>query len=126
MIEKPVTFVEVADVKDTTISNDKPLNDEAAYFPWLERNEEEPEIKSAKTLNRFPVLGALGLGGSALTVVFSFLVLHFFDGTEVITTKHHHLFPKPAAWLSFILSLNTALVYLAVSRGIAYTWYAGP
>ncbi|KAH6683388.1 hypothetical protein B0J14DRAFT_146314 [Halenospora varia] len=31
--------------------------------------------------------------------------------------------PNPSAWLSIILSLNSVLVHMAVSQGIAVTWW---
>ena len=81
-------------------------------FPWLEADNQK---FSTKSLTRFPLSGALGLIGSALTVVFSALVLHFFDGKPVVTGR----MPKPAAWLSIILSLNSVWVQMAVTNGRA-------
>lgn len=79
-------------------------------FPWLEA----PNQKfSAKAILRFPLMAALSIIGSALTVVLSALVLHFFDGKPIVTG---HM-PKPAAWISIILSLNSVLVHIAVTQG---------
>jgi len=88
------------------------------FFPWLE-DEEHRNLK-ASVLRRFPILGAIGLAGSALTVLLSWLTLFFFSGHKVIDGGH---LPKPAAWLSIILSLNGILVHMAVSQGIAVTWW---
>lgn len=88
------------------------------FFPWLE--DDEHKKLSGKVLRRFPVLGAVGLLGSALTVLLSWMTLFFFSGHKVIDGGH---LPKPAAWLSIILSLNGILVHMAVSQGIAVTWW---
>jgi hypothetical protein len=85
-------------------------NQNGHLFPWLEGDNQK---FSTRSLSRFPVMGAVGLIGSTLTVVLSALVLHFFDGTPVVTG---HL-PKPAAWLSIILSLNSVCVQIAVNHG---------
>jgi hypothetical protein len=87
-------------------------NQNGHLFPWLE---DDNRKFSAKSLSRFPFMGAVGLIGSALTVVLSALVLHFFDGTPVVTGR----MPKPAAWLSIILSLNSVCVQMAVTHGRA-------
>jgi hypothetical protein len=87
-------------------------NQNGHLFPWLEADNQK---FSARSLSRFPFMGAVGLVGSALTVVLSALVLHFFDGTPVVIG---HL-PKPAAWLSIILSLNSICVQIAVTNGRA-------
>ncbi|KAL5321378.1 hypothetical protein ACEPPN_009335 [Leptodophora sp. 'Broadleaf-Isolate-01'] len=86
----------------------------ANLFPWLE-DEEQRGIPS-KVLRRFPVLGALGLVGSGLTCLFSWATLYFFNGHKVIEGGY---LPKPAAWLSIILSLNSILAHTAVSQGVA-------
>jgi hypothetical protein len=86
------------------------------FFPWLE--DEQHKNLSASVMRRFPILGAIGLIGSALTVLLSWLTLFFFSGHKVIDGGH---LPKPAAWLSIILSLNGILVHMAVSQGIAVT-----
>lgn len=92
---------------------------EKGFFPWLEGDQDHKNM-SARKLSRFPAMGAVGLVGSALTVLLSWLTLHFFNGHKVIDSGH---FPKPAAWLSIILSLNGVLVHMAVSQGIAVTWW---
>jgi len=84
------------------------------FFPWLEADNQK---FSTRSLSRFPFMGAVGLIGSALTVVLSALVLHFFDGKPVVTGR----LPKPAAWLSIILSLNSICVQIAVTNGRAGT-----
>ena len=81
-------------------------------FPWVEADNQKFSLKS---LARFPFMGAVGLIGSALTVVLSALVLHFFDGKAVVTGR----MPKPAAWLSIVLSLNSVCVQIAVTNGRA-------
>ncbi|CZR69409.1 uncharacterized protein PAC_19309 [Phialocephala subalpina] len=105
----------------TTASTEVPASDTASqkegFFPWLE--DEVHQNLTVKVLKRFPVLGAVGLVGSALTVLLSWLTLFFFNGHKVI---EGHL-PKPAAWLSIILSLNGILVHMAVAQGIAVTWW---
>jgi hypothetical protein len=88
------------------------------FFPWLE--DEEHKNLSANVIRRFPILGAIGLIGSALAVRLSWLTLFFFSGHKVIDGGH---LPKPAAWLSIILSLNGILVHMAVAQGIAVTWW---
>ena len=89
-----------------------PINQDpnGRLFPWVEADNAK---FSLKTLSRFPLMGALSLIGSALTVILSALVLHFFDGKPVITG---HM-PKPAAWLSIVLSLNAVCVQTAVTTG---------
>lgn len=79
-------------------------------FPWVEADNSKFTLKS---LSRFPLMGAVCLIGSALTVILSALVLHFFDGRPVVTG---HM-PKPAAWLSIVLSLNAVCVQTAVTNG---------
>jgi hypothetical protein len=88
------------------------------FFPWLE--DEEHKNLTANVIRRFPVLGAIGLVGSALTVLLSWMTLFFFSGHKVIEGGH---LPKPAAWLSIILSLNGMFVHMAVAQGIAVTWW---
>jgi hypothetical protein len=88
------------------------------FFPWLE--DEEHKNLSSNAIRRFPILGAIGLIGSALTVLLSWLTLFFFSGHKVIDGGH---LPKPAAWLSIILSLNGILVHMAAAQGIAVTWW---
>ncbi|KAG4431773.1 hypothetical protein IFR05_012749 [Cadophora sp. M221] len=88
------------------------------FFPWLE--DEEQRGISSKVVRRFPVLGALGLVGSGLTCLFSWMTLYFFNGHKVIQGGY---LPKPAAWLSVILSLNSILVHMAVSQGVAISWW---
>lgn len=88
------------------------------FFPWLE--DEEHKNLRANVIRRFPVLGAIGLVGSALTVLLSWMTLFFFSGHKVIDGGY---LPKPAAWLSIIISLNGILVHMAVSQGIAVTWW---
>jgi hypothetical protein len=87
-------------------------NQNGHLFPWLEADNQK---FSPRLLSRFPLWGAVGLIGSALTVILSALVLHFFDGKPVVTG---HM-PKPAAWLSIILSLNSICVQIAVTNGRA-------
>lgn len=101
---------------DPKVSTDQ--HDEGAFFPWLEDGEENQKL-SPLILARFPVLGAVGLIGSALTPLLSFLVLHFFNGRQLVTGR----MPKPAAWLSIILSINSILVHMAVSQGITVSWW---
>ncbi len=62
----------------------------------------------------------MGLLGSALTCLFSWMTLFFFNGHKVINGGY---LPKPAAWLSVILSLNGILVHMAVSQGVAVSWW---
>ncbi|KAL2071034.1 hypothetical protein VTL71DRAFT_12269 [Oculimacula yallundae] len=88
------------------------------YFPWLE--EEKDRNFSSKLMRRFPVLGALGLVGSGMTCLLSWMTLYFFSGHEVIEGGY---LPKPAAWLSVILSLNSILAHMAVSQGVAVGWW---
>jgi len=91
-----------------------PINQDpnGRLFPWVEADNARFSFKS---LSRFPLMGAVGLIGSALTTVLSALVLHFFDGKAVVTG---HM-PKPAAWLSIVLSLNSVCVQIAVTNGRA-------
>lgn len=121
--EKPAPVV--CEVAHTHSGPESKVSTEGgAFFPWLD--DEGHKKMSIATLTRFPIMGAVGLIGSALTVLLSFLVLHFFNKVKVIgeveTGYRKHL-PKPAAFLSIVLSLNTALVHLAVSQGVAVTWW---
>ena len=95
----------------TTLPSTGP-NQNGHLFPWLEADNQK---FSTRSLSRFPFMGAVGLVGSALTVVLSALVLYFFDGKPVVTGR----LPKPAAWLSIILSLNSICVQIAVTNGRA-------
>lgn len=70
--------------------------------------------------NKIIVLGALGIVGSGLTCLFSWMTLYFFNGHKVIEGGY---LPKPAAWLSMILSLNSILAHMAVSQGVAVSWW---
>jgi hypothetical protein len=90
----------------------------AGFFPWLDGDEEQQKI-TPKVLARFPALGAVGLIGSACTVLVSWLILHFFNHHEIITGR----LPKPAAWLSVVISLNGILIHMAVSQGITTSWW---
>jgi hypothetical protein len=57
-------------------------------------------------IKRFPVRGAFGLIGSALSVLLSWLTLYFLNGHKVIDSGY---LLKPAAWLSIILSFNSIM-----------------
>jgi hypothetical protein len=120
MTEKTDTIVSLDEqVTPTALSsNGESLSRKEGFFPWLEGDEEQQKF-SAKVLTRFPILGAVGLIGSALSVILSWLTLHFFNHHNIITGR----LPKPAAWLSIILSLNSILVHMAVSQGIATSWW---
>jgi len=98
----------------TTLPSAGP-NQNGHFFPWLEADNQK---FSTRSISRFPFMGAVGLIGSALTVILSALVLHFFDGKPVVTGR----LPKPAAWLSIILSLNSICVQIAVTNGRAGTF----
>jgi hypothetical protein len=71
-------------------------------------------------IKRFPVRGAFGLIGSALSVLLSWLTLYFLNGHKVIDSGY---LLKPAAWLSIILSFNSSMVQMAVSQGISVSWW---
>jgi hypothetical protein len=103
-------------------SGSKPPSVNGAFFPWLEGDAENQKL-SVKTLTRFPLMGAVGLIGSALTVLLSFGVLKAFEGHEVINSKHMPYFPKPAVWLSVIISMNGIFLHIAASRGLSIMWW---
>lgn len=93
------------------------------FFPWIEGNKDEDgsEGISFKKLARFPIIGAIGIIGSAATVILSWGILRIFSN-RIITDLPEHL-PKPAAWLSIVTSLNSILLNIAVSQGLAITWW---
>ncbi|KAG9245188.1 hypothetical protein BJ878DRAFT_541554 [Calycina marina] len=94
---------------------------QSAFFPWLDPDSDKRKFSLGK-LKRFPLLGAAGLFGSLCTVIFSFLILHFFNNQP--TDKwNFKLMPKPAALLSIVLSLNTLMIHLALSQGMAVSWW---
>ena len=68
------------------------------------------------------MLGAAGVFGSLCTIALSAMTLHFFDRMPV-EERVFKLLPKPAAFLSIILSLNTLMVHLAISQGMAVSWW---
>lgn len=113
--EKNIASASAQEVRPPLSSCNSSQN--GVFFPWLE--DDEHKSLKANVIRRFPVLGAIGLAGSALTVLLSWMTLFFFSGHKVIDGGH---LPKPAAWLSIILSLNGILVHMAVGQGIAVTW----
>jgi hypothetical protein len=117
----PIVSISSPDTASVVLET-KPSSEQGAFFPWLENDEQRAKY-SPGILKRFPILGAVGLVGSALSVFFSWLVLRLFEHHEVINDEHLPLLPKPAVWLSIILSINSILVHLAVSNGIAVTWW---
>jgi hypothetical protein len=119
--QAPIILTREAVIPSKTDSQASP-QEQKAFFPWLEPDEENVKL-SMKIVKRFPVLGAVGLIGSVLTVFLSWLVLFLFNGHRTITHEYHHLMPKPAAWLSVILSINGILVHMAVSQGMAVSWW---
>jgi Protein of unknown function (DUF3176) len=104
MGEKAETTVNITEPED----NSKP-----AFFPWLEAGE-KPQRAVTKLAQRFPI-------GSALTILLSFTVLWCFREHTVIPQESY--FPKPAAWLSIIGSLNSILLHIAVSQGLNISWW---
>jgi len=112
--EKNIASTSVQEVNTQPASS----SSSGVFFPWLE---DDGHTKlTAKVLTRFPVIGAIGLAGSVFTILLSWMTLFFFNHHKVIEGGH---LPKPAAWLSVILSLNGILVHMAVSQGIAVTWW---
>ncbi|KAH8599205.1 hypothetical protein B0O99DRAFT_683187 [Bisporella sp. PMI_857] len=105
-------------VTNTTFTT-PPVEHSSTFFPWLESDEESRF--TFRKISRFPILGALGLIGSACTLVLSGITLKFFSNHEV--SAFPRLFPKPAAWLSIILSINTLMIHLAISQGMAVSWW---
>jgi hypothetical protein len=91
-----------------------------AFFPWLEVDDDETRM-SILSLKYFPKMGAIGIIGSALTTVLSWGVLRTFQDRIIVDLPH--FLPKPASWLSIILSLNSILVHMAVSHGMAVAWW---
>lgn len=116
MADKTANEVSVSEKNIPTSITD---TEKGSFFPWLEGDGDHKKFSIGK-IKRFPLLGAVGLLGSALTVLLSWLVLHFFNNHSVINGGR---LPKPAAWLSIILSMNSILVHMAVSQGIAVTWW---
>lgn len=108
----------VAAATSTEVPSESSGSQTGGFFPWLE--DEEHRGLSSKVIRRFPVLGALGIVGSGLTCLFSWMTLYFFNGHKVIEGGY---LPKPAAWLSIILSLNSMLAHMAVSQGVAVSWW---
>ena len=93
----------------------------SSFFPWSEPTDESTKFTFSK-LRRFPILGAAGLFGSLCTIALSAMTLHFFD-KQPVEERAFRLLPKPAAFLSVILSLNTLMVHLAISQGMAVSWW---
>jgi hypothetical protein len=122
MSEKSQDTVLVREVETESATSPKPISRNQSFFPWLGGDEENQKF-SAKSLTRFPLLGAVGLLGSAITVLLSFAVLKAFDGHEVISKTHWASFPKPSVWISIILSANGILVHMAASKGISIAWW---
>lgn len=118
-IEKQTVNTASTEVPDSTSPSESNVpRQNGGFFPWLESDKDQGKL-STKVITRFPVLGAVGLVGSALTVLFSWMTLYFFNHHAIVTGR----MPKPAAWLSIILSLNSILVHMAVSQGIAVSWW---
>ncbi|KAF8850418.1 hypothetical protein BDZ45DRAFT_751793 [Acephala macrosclerotiorum] len=74
--------------------------EKGVFFPWLE--DKERKHLSIRVLRIFPLWGAFGL---------------------VVNDEHLKYLPKPAVWLSVILSMNAILVHIAVTQGIAISWW---
>jgi hypothetical protein len=122
MSEKPDHIVSVQNADSSSESANKPSTDHDGFFPWLEADAENQKF-SFKKITRFPILGAFGLMCSALTVLLSLLVLKLFDGRRVVGKDNLPYLPKPAVWLSVIISINGILVHVAASKGISVSWW---
>jgi hypothetical protein len=79
------------------------------FFPWS--NDNNVKIQDVSKAQYVPWLGLLALTGSGLTILFSWIVLLFFDNRVQKDGSHF----KPASWLSIILSGNSVLLHVALS-----------
>lgn len=105
------------------ISSPVSLTESERERPPMQNNTDQtPQRLSFKEkFHRFPKTGGIAIIGSALTCVLSYAVLISFDNKDVEKFPKH--LPKPAAWLSIVLSLNTLFVQMAVSGGRAVAWW---
>jgi hypothetical protein len=118
-IEKTVEPAAQEEILETSAS---PSNTERrGFFPWLE--DKERQHLSIRVLRRFPLLGALGLIGSFSTIILSWIVLFCFHNRRIVDNEHLKYLPKPAVWLSVILSMNAIFVHIAVTQGTSVSWW---
>ncbi|KAK5069824.1 hypothetical protein LTR64_007993 [Lithohypha guttulata] len=88
------------------------------FFPWVGETTTS-QLNAVHKRSSFPWYGLVCLIGALLTMVLSFLILHFIDGRPEITSKYL----KPASWLSAILSLNGILLSQALAEGVTTAWW---
>lgn len=88
------------------------------FFPWSVEKE-EIKIQDVRKSRFVPWVGILALIGSALTILFSWIVLHVIDGKPQVESSYL----KPASWLSAILSANSVLLHVALSEGVTTAWW---
>jgi hypothetical protein len=79
------------------------------FFPW--NNDNAVKLQDVSKAQYVPWLGLLALASSGLTVLFSWIVLAYFDHKVQQGDSHF----KPASWLSVILSGNSVLLHVALS-----------
>jgi hypothetical protein len=114
---------DVREVSSSLITPSSAKGIRSSFFPWQETHDEDAKIShfSFRKLARFPAQGAVGIIGSVLTPILSWAILRIFNNS-IITELPKHL-PNPAVWLSVVLSLNALFLHMAVSKGLAITWW---
>ncbi len=91
------------------------------FLPWSRDNAVRQMPMS--TARHIPRSGFAAIAGSSFTTVLSLAVLLVVDHREVWPQNSIYRFMQPASWLSALLSANTILLHIAMTEGVAITWW---
>jgi Protein of unknown function (DUF3176) len=104
---------------------------EQSFFPFQEYRERH-QVKLDQHAASFPMLGIVALVGALTLIALSGAILLVIEGpgkvvsdwtVHVYKTHRHVTIPKPAAWLSGILSGISICFHIALSEGLNIAWW---
>ena len=104
---------------------------EQTFFPFQE-DQERQQVRIDKHAAAFPKLGIGALIGALTLIALSGIILLIIQGpgkvvsdwtVHVYKTHRHVTIPKPAAWLSGILSGISVCFHIALSEGLNIAWW---
>jgi hypothetical protein len=114
---------------DTSIKEvDSNHGEEHGFYPFHENAEQQ----SANAKVPFPKLGFGALAGAISLAILAAVLLIIVGGpakvqsdwrVHVYKTHHWVTMPKPAAWISAILSFISVLLHIALSEGLNVAWW---
>ena len=105
--------------------------DERPFFPF-EEDTERHRMHLDRRDAAFPALGLGALAAANFLIILSAVILFVIGGpgrvvsdwtVHVWHTHHYVTIPKPAAWLSAILSFISVAFHIAISEGLNIAWW---